>query len=126
MNPPMDRRKPTWSTIIFRSGVVGTFAAAMASYWLADALLLLAALFGLGFVAGLWSRRHGWLAGSVVGFPASFLQMARWARLETGSADWWFLAFPAGFIAAAMAVVGGMTGAWLRDMKLQRENEGGS
>jgi hypothetical protein len=121
-----ERKKPGWRTIVFRSSVVAAAAVAGLSYWRADALLLLAALFSLGFIAGLWSRRHGWLAGVVVGFPASFLQMARWAKAETGSFDWWVLAFPAGIVAAGMAVVGGMTGAWLRDMKLLKEEPHGS
>jgi hypothetical protein len=118
--PMAEKRKPSWSTIFFRSGIVAAVAATAASIWIAEALLLLAALFGLGFIAGLWSRRHGWLAGCVVGFPAAWLQTARWAGGEAFTPDWWALAVPAGFVAAAMAVLGGMTGAWLRDMRLQR------
>lgn len=119
--PSVERRKPTWSTIFFRSGIVAAVAVAAASYWVADAILLLAALYGLGFIAGLWSRRHGWLSGVVAGFPAAFLQLARWSAPEASSPEWLALVFPAGFVAGGMAVLGGMTGAWLRDMKLQRE-----
>lgn len=121
MTPTTEKRKPSWSTIFFRSGIIAAVAAGAACYWVADAILLLAGLYGLGFIAGLWSRRHGWLAGLVVGFPAAFLQLIRWSAGQVSSPEWLALIFPAGFVAGGMAVLGGMTGAWLRDMKLQRE-----
>ena len=80
---------------------------------------LLSLLFGAGFIAGLWSRRHGWFSGAVVGLTVAVGQMARWAGPDAFGAEWWRLGVPAAFVAAGMAILGGMTGAWLRDSKLQ-------
>jgi hypothetical protein len=102
-----------------RSGVVAAVASAAAITVDMDAIPLMAALFLVGFAAGWWSRRTGWLGGTVVGLPFSFLQIRRWAGPESTDPAFWRIAVPAVVVAAGMAVLGGMTGAWLRGRKFQ-------
>jgi len=109
--------KPSWTAVFLRSGVVAAVASAAAATVDMDAIPLMAALFFVGFAAGWWSRRHGWLGGSIVGLPFSFLQIHRWAGPESTDSAFCRIAVPAAVVAAGMAVLGGMTGAWLRGRK---------
>lgn len=131
MKPPLKftapvsaRRPPTpWGRIISRAVVVSAVGIGVSSFIHLEAIGLLAALFALGFLAGAWGRRQGWLPGIIVGFPFSFHQVSRMVSAEGSfsAQDYWRLAVPAAMVAASMAVLGSMTGAWLQDMKLQKE-----
>jgi hypothetical protein len=83
-------------------------------------LSFLTTLFVLGGVAGAWGRRHGWLAGIIVGLSFSLLVLSRWAGSDRGLSDYWILAVPTSVVSAGMAIMGGITGAWLQKKRLQR------
>ena len=110
-------RRISFSGVFLRSSVVAVAGSVAASKIDMDAISLMAALFAVGLTAGVWSRRHGWLSGSVVGLPFSFLQIHRWAGPESTDPDYWRIAVPTAVVAAGVAVLGGMTGAWLRGRK---------
>ncbi|MBL8023569.1 MAG: hypothetical protein JNK54_04705 [Elusimicrobia bacterium] len=83
-------------------------------------LELLGALFGVGVVAGALSTRQAWLSGIIVGFPLGVEQLTLYALREFGSLsvvlaqpDYWHLVAPISFVTTGVAILGGLTGAWL-------------
>jgi hypothetical protein len=111
----------SWLTIFWRSAALSAVAVTGAFFVRLPVISFMGILFSVGFLAGAWGRRQGWLSGFIVGFPFSIMQVSSWAGPEGMGADFWRLAVPAAFIISGMAVLGGMSGAWLRDMKLQRD-----
>jgi hypothetical protein len=112
--------------VILRAAVVSALLSGAGYFLTLHVLGLLATLFSVGFLAGAWGRRQGWLSGIIVAFPFSFLQVTRMAAIDLGGSllshpDYWRLAVPAAMVAGAMGVIGSMTGAWLGDMKLQKD-----
>lgn len=123
-----DKTKPSWGRIAGSSALVSVCSLALlGAFWRPGAMSLLLALFLLGLVGGAVAGRHGWLAGVIVGLPFSFFQMTRMASSDMGGMfpalshpDYWRLALPACVVASGMAIAGGMCGAWLRGIRLQR------
>jgi hypothetical protein len=113
--------KSTWMSVVLRSAVVSVAGACVAAFADLTPLGYLAGLFIFGSLAGAWGRRHGWLAGIVVGLSFSFLQLTRWAGPDRGSPDYWIIAVPTAVASTGMAILGSITGAWLQKKRLQRD-----
>jgi len=107
-------------SIFLRSTVVAAAGAGIAVFSDLTPLGFLTALFLLGSVAGAWGRRHGWLGGMVVGLSFSLLQLTRWAGSDRALPDFWIIAVPTSVASTGMAIMGGITGAWLQKKRLQR------
>ena len=113
--------KISWTSIFLRSAVVAAAGAGVGAFADLTPLGFLTALFLLGGVAGAWGRRHGWLGGIVVGLSFSLLQLTRWAGSDRALPDYWIIAVPTSVASTGMAIMGGITGAWLQKKRLQRE-----
>ena len=113
--------KVSWISIILKSAVVAACGSMVAAFANLTPLGFLAGLFLFGAAAGAWGRRHGWLAGIVVGLSFSILQLSRWAGPDRRLSDFWILALPTSVASSGMAIMGGITGAWLQKKRLQRE-----
>ncbi|MBK9430698.1 MAG: hypothetical protein IPN65_09530 [Elusimicrobia bacterium] len=72
-----------------------------------------------GAVAGFWGARQAWLAGIIVGIPFTVAQITRWSALEraVGTPDYWILVPLVAVPATGMAIVGALTGAWVRNTR---------
>ena len=113
--------KTPWMSILLRSTVVAAAGAGVAAFADLSPLGFLTGLFLFGAVAGAWGRRHGWLSGIVVGLSFSLLQLTRWAGSEMALPDYWIIAIPTSVASTGMAIMGGITGAWLQKKRLQRD-----
>lgn len=119
--------KPTWGHIT-RTSVATLFVAfGFSLLWQSWAFDLLLALYLFGAVAGWFARRQGWLCGVIVGLPVALFQLTRLALHDHANFasllrdhHYWILAVPAAVTATGVAIMGGMSGAFLQDMRLQR------
>jgi hypothetical protein len=119
MNTPNLKSPIPWSALSLKATVVsavcvlGSFGVALSPGW------LLAALFFFGAVAGFWGARQAWLAGIIVGIPFTVAQITRWSALEraVGTPDYWILVPLVAVPATGMAIVGALTGAWVRNTR---------
>jgi hypothetical protein len=81
---------------------------------------LLGALFSVGAVAGALSTRQSWLSGIIVGLPLGIEQLTLSSLGEFGTLsvavanpDFWRIVVPVSFVATGVAILGGLTGAYL-------------
>jgi hypothetical protein len=122
--------KPTWSKIAGVSAVALVVAMGFSLLWQAWAIDLLFSLYVFGAAAGWFARRQGWLCGIIVGLPVAFFQLSRLASHDHSSLsglfadpDYWRLVVPASIAATGIAIMGGMTGAWMQDAHFQRRSK---
>ncbi len=121
-----EKKKTSWLWITLVSLAVSGLALALSLLWQVRALGLLFWLFLFGAAAGWLSQRHGWLSGIIVGLPLALFQLTRLALPDYGSAlsfmaqpDYWRLLVPASVVSTGMAIMGGIVGAWVRNIRLQ-------
>lgn len=89
-------------------------------FFVLSPLGLLGALFSVGGVAGALSTRQSWLSGIIVGLPLGVEQLTLYSLGEFGTLsvavahpDFWRIVVPVSFVATGVAVLGGLTGAYL-------------
>lgn len=118
--------RTTWLQITLRSSAVSAAALALVLFAPLGTVGLLPALFAFGFVAGALSRRQGWFSGLLVGLPMAIMELTQAGLAETHSfadlasqGDYWRLLVPASFSASALAVLGGIVGAWMQTARWQ-------
>jgi hypothetical protein len=126
----MSQPKSTWSRITGMSVIVLVASVGVSVFWHAGALDLLLGLFVFGALAGWLARRHGWLAGVIVGLPLAVLHLTRAAALDYGSLsaalsapDYWQIAAPTIVACSGMAIIGGISGAWMQDAHFQKRSK---
>jgi hypothetical protein len=109
----------SWKWIVGVSSIVSAGALGMGLFILLSPPHLLVALFLAGGVAGAISTRQAWLSGVIVGVPFAWEQLTRHALLEVGSLsaamghpDYWPWVAPVSLVAAGVAVLGALSGAW--------------
>lgn len=119
--------RSSWTRHLVSSVLFGLLGIVLCYEWQANAIMLLLILFILGFGAGWFARRTGWLCGIIVGLPVGLAYLTGLAVNEYGSLpavfgqpDYWRIAFPAAVAATGMAIMGGVAGAWMHDIRLQR------
>jgi hypothetical protein len=117
----------TWGRITLVSLATLVVAMGFSLLWQCWAIDLLLALYVFGAAAGWFARRQGWYCGLIVGLPMAFFQLSRLALHDhadlpalLADPDYWRLVVPASIVATGMAIMGGMSGAFLQDMRLQR------
>lgn len=118
--------KATQGRVVFSSVIVSLLGLIASVFYQAGTFDLLAGLFVLGWIAGWFARRRGWLCGIIVGAPIALFQLIRLALRTTEPGmppfpDGVFgtLLFPAAVVSTGAAILGGLVGAWMHDMRLQ-------
>jgi uncharacterized membrane protein len=119
--------KKSWIRTIGISVGVSAAGFLFSLLWPAGAVSLLLALFILGAVAGFWAAHQGWLCGTLVGLPVVLFHMTRLAAREheglvqaLAQPDYWRVLMPACVVSTGMAIMGGLLGAWIQDIRWDR------
>ncbi len=109
----------TWTWISLSSTGVSAGSLAFSAFVPLSPLGILSGLLVFGTLAGALARRHGWLAGIIVGFPFGLFQLtAQAAREMSGLSavlahpNYWRVAVPTAFLATGVAILGAMAGVW--------------
>jgi|GEM_PF-3130365 len=122
----MNTIKPvrSWIWIVGVSVVVSLVAFASGFIVLFSALGILGALFSFGLVGGALASRQGWFPGLIVGWPFSWLLFTRHffngATLLTEGVDYWRVVPITAFLTTGVAVLGGISGAWLFGVRFSK------
>ncbi len=123
-----EKKRISLTYVTVSSAAVCVVSLLVSLVWRPGAVGLLLGLFIFGCAAGWVAQRHGWFCGIIVGLPLALMQMTRQALSDFSSLaqllaqpDYWYVMVPACLVSTGMAIMGGVVGAWLQDMKWQRE-----
>jgi hypothetical protein len=122
MNPSHNQipLRRSWAWIAGTSALVSMGVVGVGLFVRMSPFAFLAALFAAGAAAGAVSSRQGWLSGIIVGIPFSFSHITHTAAAEYASVfaawahvDFWKVGFPVSLVSTGVAILGGLTGAFL-------------
>lgn len=122
-----EKQKTNWRRIFAGSLLFSLGGQLFSALWQTEVLGLLLALFFFGASGGWIVKRHGWLAGLIIGLPLALAQLTRLMIRDYGSLpavlsqlDYWRLVVPAAVVSTGVCIMGGLAGAWLQDSRLKR------